>query len=358
MSRKIRVWIDWLLLGVILFWSTTLMVQSRRPWTERGLLGQSLIVLISPVLKFNASVRWQTSEFITSILEGRRLYSLQRAYEKEIDRLNLELTYTSDTVIRLERITEMIVAGDTLPDGVRSTSHIAQLKQELKATSRMATQLMEATSIKVPPLDADFEPILALVCGGDRDGIGQGLLISRGANYGIAPGMPVLYSGNILIGIVRDVTTPTAYVQLLSDPNSHVAARLHNSRRLGVVSGVGGGHHRLEFLARVQTSVQADNEMLVTSGLTGSLFPGGLLIGKLVGSRINESGKMVGDVEPALDYSTLEEVTVLVSRSGPRPPVRLPGAKGAATPPATPPPTPTFEATTPAATGPPTPPPS
>ena len=59
----------------------------------------------------------------------------------------------------------------------------------------------------------------------------------------------------------------------------------------------------------------ADGQAVVTSGL-GSVFPKGILIGTVTGSRLNPQTDMYQDVDvkPAVDFTRLEEVVVILDQ--------------------------------------------
>jgi len=130
------------------------------------------------------------------------------------------------------------------------------------------------------------------------------------------------------------VTSGTATVLLLTDPDSGVGGMVQRTREAGVVLG-GPGERRT--LTMRMFSREADvrvGDRVVTSGL-GMMFPKGLFIGRVDGVRSAEHGLVLeAIVTPSVDFGRLEEVVVLcgVERapvdswwqdvpSAPRPPV-------------------------------------
>jgi rod shape-determining protein MreC len=110
---------------------------------------------------------------------------------------------------------------------------------------------------------------------------GATLLLDRGRDAGVAPGMPVT-AGGALIGRVIQVWSSTAAVLPVTDPASAVGVRLSGSGVLAVAEGRGRGTVlRLEPLD--PSSTPAPDETAVTAGLRHGLYPAGLVVGRAAG---------------------------------------------------------------------------
>jgi rod shape-determining protein MreC len=121
-----------------------------------------------------------------------------------------------------------------------------------------------------------------------------------------------------LVGHVVRVTTSSAVVQLIIDPDSAVAGRLDVSGEAGLLEGEGEGDLRMS-LVDAEAIVQP-GETVVTAGyrlLEGaaqSLYPPNVLIGTVSRVFTDEGAleKFV-TVRPAVDFSSLSLVLVVLS---------------------------------------------
>jgi len=131
----------------------------------------------------------------------------------------------------------------------------------------------------------------------------------------------VVASGAVLVGRIARVSPHLAYVQLLNDPTSQVAALLQGSRASGLVVGREDPEkgNLLIMTEILPDETVAENEIVITSGL-GGLLPQGLVLGQVESVSYQESALFQeAVVRPALDYRRLEAVVVLLDFE--RPPV-------------------------------------
>jgi rod shape-determining protein MreC len=135
------------------------------------------------------------------------------------------------------------------------------------------------------------------------------ITIGKGSADGLRPDMAVLAPAGV-VGRVIIPSAGAAKVQLLVDRNAAVGALVERSRSQGVVMGVGGSLLRLDFVS--DTSDVKVGDSIVTSGIDG-IYPKGFLIGKVV--KVDRSGGAYRtiDVQPAVDFSRLEDVLVVLS---------------------------------------------
>lgn len=127
----------------------------------------------------------------------------------------------------------------------------------------------------------------------------------RGARFEVD--QPVV-STDGLVGRIVGVAGPWAKVQLLTDRVAAVGAQLARTRRQGVVRGSGSGQLHLDYLSR-QAEIEI-GDLVQTAGIDG-VYPRGLMIGSVV--AIGTGGELFHDVEiqPAVDFSRLDQVLVL-----------------------------------------------
>ena len=103
-------------------------------------------------------------------------------------------------------------------------------------------------------------------------------------------------------------------VQLLIDRNAAAGALVERSRSQGVVLGEGDATMRLDFVN--STADIRVGDTIVTSGVDG-IYPKGFLIGKV--EKIERSGASYKNIQvhPAVDFSTLEDVLVVLTPTVP-----------------------------------------
>lgn len=131
---------------------------------------------------------------------------------------------------------------------------------------------------------------------------GSALLLDRGSEAGIEPGMPVL-TGGALVGRVVAASAGRSAVLPVADPASSVGVRLADTGQVGVVEGAGLSL-RLEFL---DPEVEAaEGALMVTAGLGHGRFPPALPVG-----HVRRGGRSVA---PLVDLHRLEVVEVLTWR--------------------------------------------
>ncbi len=137
--------------------------------------------------------------------------------------------------------------------------------------------------------------------------------INRGFADGVEASQPVL-AGAGLAGRTTTVAKNLSIVLLITDENCQVAARIEGSTEQGIVSGRRVGSSAspelvLNFLTR-NADIKPGMKV-VTAGVSGAVFPGGIPLGTVKEFRMRElDGQAV--IEPAVDFSGLEDVFVVL----------------------------------------------
>lgn len=166
--------------------------------------------------------------------------------------------------------------------------------------------------LRVNRLDrfTDLPSVAARVVGSPISNFEQTIQLDRGSDHGIGRNMPVV-TGTGLVGRVVDVSGTRSIVRLITDPNSSVGVRLSRSGDLGVLEGVGPDRLLDLGLIDVDTEVR-ERELLVTSGVDDSFFPGGIPVGR-VRSATSTEGELQQDiaVAPVVDLGRLRFVRVI-----------------------------------------------
>jgi rod shape-determining protein MreC len=113
-----------------------------------------------------------------------------------------------------------------------------------------------------------------------------------------------------VVGRITESTWHASRVLLVADENSNIDALIQRTRSQGILQGAGYAGCILKYVSKSEDVRPGD--MVITSGL-GGIFPKELLLGVVTKVEKGRSGLFQQvDVAPAVDFSKLEEVLVLV----------------------------------------------
>jgi rod shape-determining protein MreC len=136
------------------------------------------------------------------------------------------------------------------------------------------------------------------------------VIINRGSDEGLRRGMPVVTQQG-LVGQVAAVTAGAARVQLINDPASLINVLLQQSDAEASLAGQVTGEITVEMIPQ-DANVQA-GDLVVTSGLGGN-YPPNLVIGQISTVRtLPYDLFQSASVQPAVDFSRLEIVLVIIN---------------------------------------------
>ena len=134
------------------------------------------------------------------------------------------------------------------------------------------------------------------------------VVIDKGRKDGVRPG-DVVMAGGALVGRVTEAGRSVSRVLLITDRQSGVGAMVQRSRELGIVKGTGGRLCVMQYLRKEADVRRGDR--VITSGV-GSIFPEGILVGRVVAVRYDpERGTLSAVVKPSADLVGVEEVFVV-----------------------------------------------
>lgn len=147
------------------------------------------------------------------------------------------------------------------------------------------------------------------------------LTIDKGTGDGLRPDMAVIAPAGV-VGRVIMPSARAAKVQLLIDRNAAAGAMIERSRAQGVIVGVGDQALRFEYVA--ETADVKAGDVVVTSGIDG-IYPKGFVVGQVESVERGGGAYKIIRVRPAVDFSALEEVLVVLT-----PPAARAGAEAGA----------------------------
>ncbi|HVZ23079.1 MAG TPA: rod shape-determining protein MreC [Vicinamibacterales bacterium] len=239
-------------------------------------------------------------------------------------------------------------------DNQRLTSEVERLRVSLQQERAVAAQTATLQRLLDLRSQTPLSTTGAEIIGGSASPDFRTVTLDKGTSEGLKPDMAVIAPA----GVVGRVIMPTwhaAKVQLLIDRNAAAGALTERSRAQGIVVGTGGGRLRMDYVSSSADIKVGDR--VVTSGIDG-IYPKGFAIGQIESiQRGPDSPVLV--IRPAVDFSSLEDVLVVLSPptpvsvstdqadtavappnppppASPRAPVRAPAGRATPVPPPTP----------------------
>lgn len=139
----------------------------------------------------------------------------------------------------------------------------------------------------------------------------QILVLDAGSNEGLEVGQPVIAADGVMVGKIIKTNEHLAWLRLLNDGSSQVAAKiLSRDKSIGVVEGGYGLSVKMNYIPRNETVAVGD--IVVTSGWEMTV-PAGLVLGQVVAIE-NESYKPFQQavISPLVNLEKLSIVSVLI----------------------------------------------
>ena len=193
--------------------------------------------------------------------------------------------------------------------------HVADLEvrlQEQRALAARSTRLQELmnlqTSTTLPTIAAD------VIAGNPNPGM-RTITIGRGSADGVEKDMAVIAPTGIVGRIIGVPAAHAARVQLLIDRYAAAGALTERTRAGGMVVGVDGDPPLTMELVSNLADVKP-GDAVVASGVDG-IYPKGFTIGRIEAADRGTALYRVITVRPSVDFSSLEEVLVVLVPSRP-----------------------------------------
>lgn len=213
---------------------------------------------------------------------------------------------------------------------VNAKSENKKLRREVQALQQQVIQNDQAASQNVqlrrevnfqgPPSIAAFDRVSTEVLTNPQSSIDQSVTIAAGSSSGIGQEDVVINSSGALVGIVDKAWSHVARVTLLTDQTSSVTSTdLTSPTAVGEVHP--GGGSGVLVLDRVPKSKYVGvGDKIITAGTLGkgalpSMFPRGVVVGTVTSESDTDVNPFKTiQVKPAVDFSSLQSVIVLVPR--------------------------------------------
>ena len=186
-------------------------------------------------------------------------------------------------------------------------TQIEQMRLEQVRMSQDADQARRLQALLAFKEQFISQTMAAQVIGGTGSELSRSVYIDKGYKDGLKPDMAVITADGV-VGKVLRVYRTTSLVLLIDDQTSGVGAILDKTRLQGILRGTPAGEVVLEKVMSDETV--PPGELVLTSG-GDSIFPKGLLVGRV--TKVTPGSELFLNirVRPAADLSKLEEVLVV-----------------------------------------------
>ena len=219
-------------------------------------------------------------------------------------------------------------AGDVLgaeSENEKLRAEVKRLRQQLLQSQTAVLQNAELRRLlrfrEGPAFPRDYNGVAARIIGRTPGQFEQQVLIAAGSNARVRVNDPVVTAAG-LVGRVTRVSRRSALVTLLTDETSAVSALDLRTNAAGIVRhGVSGGEALVLERVAKEDVVKADDVVITAgwrSGPLASIYPRGIPIGVVtsVGQLDTDIYKRI-EVDPFVDFSSLDSVLVLVEKPVP-----------------------------------------
>lgn len=158
----------------------------------------------------------------------------------------------------------------------------------------------------------NFSAIVASIIAKEEAGEDRrDLVINRGRQDGLRPGLGVVSDEGGVVGKVVEVKDRTAKICLVTSPGCRLAATVQNQLKTqGLTDGDLGLTIKMSYIPQLEKIAQDD--LVITSGLDGDI-PRGFVIGRVT-QVMNESNEVWQEatIEPLINFNNLTIVSVIV----------------------------------------------
>ena len=193
-------------------------------------------------------------------------------------------------------------------ENLRLRQQVAELQGELHHYKEMYLQQQRLHDLSGFRSQMTTNTVVAEVVGIDPSQWAEAVTINKGASDQVHKDMAVVTHQG-LVGRTIKIAPQYATVLLLTDRRSAVDALVQRTRARGIVVGKSRRLCELRYV-----DFHADvrvGDTIISSGL-GEVYPKGLLIGTVISVQQKSYGLFHEvEVQPAVDFATLEEVLVL-----------------------------------------------
>jgi rod shape-determining protein MreC len=190
----------------------------------------------------------------------------------------------------------------------RLTRELQTLQVQLQAERAQAQQTDNLRQLLELRQRSGLETVAAEIIAAGADPEFRDMTIDKGSSDGLQPDMAVISPAGV-VGRVILPSARAAKVQMLIDRNAAAGALIERTRAQGIVIGQGDSL-RMQFVPG--TADVRPGDLVVTSGID-RIYPKGFVIGTVEAVERGPGTYHEIAVRPAVDFSRLEEVLVVLT---------------------------------------------
>ncbi|MCY4523740.1 MAG: rod shape-determining protein MreC [Halobacteriovoraceae bacterium] len=191
-------------------------------------------------------------------------------------------------------------------------SKILELEEQIFEKKEIVKENKRLQAFLELKKDDGFKRVLAQVVAWDSNSDRKVIRINKGNTNGIKIQSPVVTSQG-LVGYIYRLTGHFADILTILDSNNKVDGMVQRTRSHGIIEGYSFSQLMMKYISRTEPVILKDT--VITSGL-GNIYPKGIKVGNI--TRIEKESYGITQkiaITPAVDFSRLEEVVVLVDSS-------------------------------------------
>lgn len=207
-------------------------------------------------------------------------------------------------------------------ENAKLREQLASYEVQIATFTALEERLEQAENLLQVPLHlgTDADTVAAQVISTGVSNLEWILQLDRGSDSGIRVDDAVVVgdaTGARLVGHVTKVTGNSSIVQLIIDPESHLAVKIPEAGVTGLLSGQGEQDMLIELIDD-DVPVEANYRVITASfeigGVGASRYPPGVLVGSISRAAPTDAAlEKYITVRPAVDFSSLELVLVVLS---------------------------------------------
>ena len=187
---------------------------------------------------------------------------------------------------------------------------VAALEVQLQQEHALAARSAELQTLMDLRSQAVFPTLAAEVISGNADPVMRTVTIDKGSTDGVLADMAVIAPAGIFGRVIGPVGRRAARVQLIIDRTAAAGAVTERQRAGGLIVGAEANPPlRMDMVSNLNDVKAGDS--VVASGVDG-IYPKGYLIGRVESAARGSGLHQTITVRPAVDFSSLETVLVVV----------------------------------------------
>ena len=213
----------------------------------------------------------------------------------------------ADGVDAIVNLTGLRAENDRLREQLEDANRVLAETESIRSENESLRQLLQLEL----PGELLAQSVVARVQASGSSNFDFSVVLNKGADHGLAIGQPVVNLQG-LVGRIDAVTSSSATVKLLTDPDHLVAVRLADSGVIGTAEGRGAGDLKL-ISSRADRSV-SEGEVVVTFA---NRYPAGLVVGHVAADAdVSVGTGLQATIDPAVDFERLDFVRVILFLPG------------------------------------------